>query len=220
MVDSRRLSFTFLALLSPTVSGCIDGFDASNAYDDQEFLCGEENAEEWDRRVMDCAERADTCGGVLSFEGTLESQPVTIDTDLVRSTFKYVQAAVNEVLHLEAVDVVGATPYFTLSFKLESIGNPPPQQQAERVLVIDQAARSKESPLLDKIASVAVRLTAGGDSVSLGGRTDSGEVILTTQNFITLVGEFHGEFGAEGNEVTGCFQLVPLESFLTVEDEE
>ena len=211
----------FVAILPVSfgVGGCIDGFGAGTAYDDQRFLCADEREEEWEQRRADCLAAFlddDACAGVVSFSGTLESQAVTVDTDLVDSTFKFNQDILG-TFDLVSIVAVGPTPYFTLSFNLGSVGGATSTNLDGRDLELDQAAASKDGNFDDDLVSISLRLTGGGDSVSLEGRTGTGQVHLSLQTFRELTGTFSGQFGGEGNDVDGCFSIFPVESILNIE---
>ena len=209
---SISASLLFAALF---LTGCIDNFGARTAYEDQRFLCDEEHEETWNEEIATCTElfEDEDCAGVISLQGMLESQAITLETRFVDSAFKITEGSFG-IFDLTTVDAVGPTPYFTLSFKLDSVGA---TVETDRVLDIDQGAKSKDNDLNDEFVSASLRLTSGGDSVSLGGRTGSGQIHVDRQEFVQIRGTFDGDFGGEDDHVEGCFFIKPIESFLTIE---
>ena len=73
---------TVLAFLACLAVGCIDPLDTPTAYASQRALCEDAYSAELQAEVEACREErasGGTCGGVLSFAGRLQGQPVTVE---------------------------------------------------------------------------------------------------------------------------------------------
>ncbi|MBW1877652.1 MAG: hypothetical protein JRI25_14740 [Deltaproteobacteria bacterium] len=200
------MSKTPIAVLALTV-GCLQPFETPSAYEDQRYLCANDNADALWEEVDHCS-AAPTCGGVASFTGTLGGQPVTVESHLDSSMVRLV--TLGEARMLDGVDLGGSGPYFQFVFGFESIGGDwDVAVDAPRTFGYAGAAGSLESHLDDTWVEASLRLSAAGDSTDLAG-TD-GELIVEEQAPTYVHLSFSGVYGNPEDLVEGCIHVLPLE---------
>jgi hypothetical protein len=82
-----------------TLQACGEPVEASSVYESQRFLCSDELASEWAEEVESCrlAFQADrSCGGVVSFEGTLQDQPISVESHALFTAYvRYIDRGVD-----------------------------------------------------------------------------------------------------------------------------
>jgi hypothetical protein len=94
---------------------CVDPIDAPPAFFSQQYLCDAAHQSEWEARTEQCREahqRDGSCAGILSFRGTLDSQPMVVGSPVTSATVRRVtlpdgSMPVGSVIRAPA-------PYFTI----------------------------------------------------------------------------------------------------------
>jgi hypothetical protein len=129
---SRQRPILALGALA-ILAGCVGQFDAPSAYETQRFLCDPANAQAYADAVSACREADGGCGGVLSFQGTLEGRPVVVESSLTGSQLSVLPQPDGGAPLVDEVEVLGASPYFTYNFKLRSLGGSWPRSAGARV---------------------------------------------------------------------------------------
>jgi len=208
-----RSPFIAIGIAMTMSTSCIDGFSSGSAYQDEPFLCSEALVEELDEAAAAC--REDGCGGVLSMQGTLESQPIQLTVELSKAAFFIHQEPISLIHLLDRVEATGSSPYFVVGLELASLGEI--FALDPRMLTIDSSANRKPDHLRDDNVAMIFRLTSGGQSIGFSGATAFGELVIEKQTLSELHGTFTGRFGDENDIVEGCFRTFALESFLTRE---
>ncbi|MBW2254248.1 MAG: hypothetical protein JRI25_06570 [Deltaproteobacteria bacterium] len=200
------MSKTPFAALALTV-GCLQPFETPSAYEDQRYLCANDSVDALWEEVDNCG-ALPTCGGVASFTGTLEGQPVTVESHLDASAVRLV--AQGEARMLDGVDLGGNGPYFRFVFAFESIGGDwDVAADTPRTLGYTGAAGSLESHLDDTWVEAFLQLSAAGDSKDLAG-TD-GELVVEEQAPTYVHLSFSGVYGQQEDHIEGCIHVLPLE---------
>lgn len=194
-----------LALCTPWVSACIDGFGSPSAYEEQAYLCGEAGALE--AEVDRCQSQAETCAGVLSMRGRLDGTDILLSTHFTDATFRIDnEGAVTQV---ERIDATGATPYFNLSFKTKSLAaEVGGGLMATRTYGFHAGATSLPDEETDDLAEVAFRISTLSESVDLIGITDMGTLEFDSVEEHSVAGSFEGSFDVEDDVAEGCFVIL------------
>lgn len=186
--------------------GCVEGIDPPTAYESERYLC--EDSQAWEQAIAECVEaylRDGSCGGVMSFRGTLEDTPVVVDSQLSASRFLLAQSE-GHPLRLLDIDTVGNSPYFRFAFKIRSFGGAADEvTAAETVYTVNTQARTQPEPLSDLHVETSLRLTAGGGSVDLAGLNEKGQVVIEGRGPDLLRGRIQAAFGKASDQIEGCF---------------
>ena len=188
--------------------GCLDDFHTPSAYDSEVYLCNSDA--DLAARIASCEQQFETdnsCGGVISFQGTLEGHPVTVTATLAATVFQTVDSGTVELL--SAVTASGTSPYFAFTLLLTSVGGRNDiVDNNGRFLTFDSEAETLPDPLNDERVNVGLRLSSGGDSAELEGVTGNGNVVVSLQAPNLLRAKFSGSFGASADKVVGCFEVL------------
>lgn len=206
----RSLHAACLGLALLSVGGCAEPFESPSAYETQRDLCAPEHAEDYQKEVDACRTSHDSgggCGGVISFKGTLQGRPLTVESRLSEATLGVVPED-GQAPWLDEVETTGASPYFSFIAKLRSVGGRvAPLNGATRHLQFVTSPNSLPDPFLDDNALFSLRLV-GADTVGVNALP--GNLTLLEQSPTDVVGTFDGTFGAETDTLQGCFHVLPL----------
>lgn len=185
MHGSSTLASLNLALWLVACSGPLD---SASAYDNEDYLCGTEEAE---ARTEECL-TAEDCTGWVSFRGTLQDQAVTVDSDLISADLDLVNVP-DLGLVRDSISLSADSPYFTLRWVFSEL---PALRTTDGDI---------ESPVsvLDESGSInaSLRLQGGGASVELQGRKG---VLRTRWTLTEHWGQAQLDFGSS-NTIDGCF---------------
>jgi hypothetical protein len=198
------LELAFVAACAFGSAACAAPVENEPAYASERFLCGAPNAELWQDAVERCRvryERDASCAGMISFEGTLEDQPVTLDAEVGRSQFVDAPSPAGPTLRSN-VKIYGRTPYFQFTLQLKEIGGE--VGGGPRTLQIGGAPQPDEL-LTDSIVRPSFRMSVGGDSKDLAGQ--SGELEVERQTEDEEAGAFSMQFRTPGARIDGCFHV-------------
>jgi hypothetical protein len=204
-----------MAALLALGQGCIAGFETPSAYEDQRALCTDDHADEWQELVSECAATqlsAEPCAGLVSFSGSLEGEPLTVESQALWTAFR-VQQQLNGAVALDRVTLTGESPYFVFSLALGSLGGSVIESEP-RSLTLDSAAELASDHLQDDLASVTLRLDVASESIALRGLPGSGAVVVEVQTLNELAGRFDGSFGSADDQLVGCYHVFAQETVL------
>jgi hypothetical protein len=208
-MSTRRIPLALILF----ASGCLGNFKTPSAYQEQRFLCDDAHAADFQALVASCRNNMN-CTGAFSMQGTMQGEPLTVESKLTDSTFTLVQAAGSTVQKLDRVTLNGASPYFDFVFHLKSVGGlvTAAGDMTQRDLTINGGSTSLMNPLDDDQVDVGQLLEAAGASADEAGRTGTGTVSITYLSTTELQGTFHGSFGDPTDVVDGCFDAFPAET--------
>ena len=195
-------------LAAALAAGCTDKLSTPSAYEEQRYLCDPSYALQLASEVEACSNDK-SCAGVVSFKGSLQGSPVTVESKVAIGQYIVVANGSSGQLW-DQVLLNGASPYFNFVFYLKSLGgtvDSSPDEQ--RILRFNAAAPAQPNALSDDQIEGGMLLQAAGGSVDLRAMTNSGSVVLTKLASTELVGSFHGEFGGTNDVVDGCFHMFP-----------
>jgi hypothetical protein len=123
VLPGSRLRALIVAACS-AAAGCAAPLDAPPAFSDERYLCGPEHAAEFEALVEECRalRESSVCAGVLSLQGNIDSEDVTLDTRLESATFSVYggDPSVSADLWL-----VAPAPYFSITLGLLYLAAPP-----------------------------------------------------------------------------------------------
>jgi hypothetical protein len=111
------IAASYLSILAG-LTGCAAPIDAPSAFSEEQYLCNADRIDEFNARVEVCRRvRASggACGGYLSFQGIVDSQPVVVDSAISRvdSQTQTTAGVVRNGLILWS-----SSPYFDFRFSL------------------------------------------------------------------------------------------------------
>jgi hypothetical protein len=205
-----KIAFGVLLMLA----GCIEDFKTPPAYRDQRYLCDPALAGVLADRIAACKQtRANggACGGVFSMTGTLQGEPLTVETSLTFSDYEVSSSLSSGPLR--RVDGVGQSPYFQFTFELRSVGGTVDQVYTQqRTFQVDPGASTLANDLDDSMVDVAIRLDAAGSDVELPGLDQSGQIVVDYQARDEIRGRFHSAFASSNDVVDGCFDILPIDT--------
>jgi hypothetical protein len=200
----------FCLALTALLAGCSSGVDNPSAYETEQFLCAPEHADRWQADLERC--RSDfvhdrSCGGISSFRGRLQGQPVTVDARLDTSAFEDLREA-DGARRRNELKLNGVAPYFGFRFHFREVGGEVPGAE-ERPLQLLSGARpaGAPEPLLDDFVRLSLRLSASSQSVATS--ATGGTMSVTLQRDAEEAAVFQLEF--EGDVVDGCFHAFATE---------
>jgi hypothetical protein len=206
---AAALGLASLALLS----GCLGSFKTPSAYHDQRYLCDAEHAAEMQALTDGCRVDA-SCAGAFSMRGTMQGEPLTVETQLSTAAFGVVQPPGDSTQTLDRVNLTGTSPYFQFIFHMKSVGGlvTTAGETTPRTLVLNGGASRLANSLADTQVDVGQFLEVGGASSDQGAVTNSGTVQITYLSSTELRGTFHGAFGQSADVVDGCFDVLPSDT--------
>ena len=105
------------------LGACVAPLEAPSAFDDQQYLCGPENAPALEARLAECRATYDQCRGVISFRGVVDNQPVKVGSLITIVGTTDIQRV--DGTTSRAFLIHGRAPYFTFSFDLPQFDAPP-----------------------------------------------------------------------------------------------
>jgi hypothetical protein len=108
------------------LANCIAPLDAPSAFSAAQYLCDPAHAADFAAFVEPCREahlRDQSCAGVMSFRGVIDSQPIAMDTEVV--TAVYVDKPLADGTVSRAVTLNGFSPYFAFRMDLSNFLAPP-----------------------------------------------------------------------------------------------
>lgn len=202
-------ALTSLALLS----GCLGSFKTPSAYHEQRFLCDAEHAADLQALTDSCVVES-RCAGAFSMKGTMQGEPLTVESQLSGAAFGVVQPAGDPTQTLDRVNLTGTSPYFQFIFHMKSVGGlvTPAGEATTRTLTFNGGASRLANSLADTQVDVGQFLEVGGASADQGAVTNSGTVVISYLSSTELRGTFHGAFGQSTDVVDGCFDVLPTET--------
>lgn len=183
------------------LQACVSPVDITTAYDEETYLCDDPAL--YAERVAACrAINADggSCSGVLSFEGTIDTVDVVVDTELTRVDSTTLRLA-DLSLQRDNVDLAGDAPYFSFIFLMAGVGGPDTREDGP---VTADFAPSPDcmDGTEDGIVRFSMRVLAAGASQEAD--LTMGSVTFTRQTPEEHVGTFEGTF-RNGKPLRGCF---------------
>jgi hypothetical protein len=197
-----------LALVS-----CALPVETPQPYATEQNLCAAEQAEEWQAQVARCRQQFDlakSCGGVISFSGSLEGEDVTVDSELSGTEFADLSKADASKVRVD-INLYGRSPYFGFNFIWRAVGGKISGERLERTLRLEPAFDSLD----DEFVRGAFRVNVGGESKAFAART--GMLVITRQHRDEEVATFQATFGTAGDELSGCFHAFGVQRKLTRE---
>jgi hypothetical protein len=201
LVPSRRITWVAASLLP--LLGCTVALENPPAYDAERDLCAAKRQGEWERRLASCREKYETdagCGGLISFTGQLEGEPLTVDSELGASEFSDRLTADATELR-EDVKLQGRSPYFVFTFEWRGLGGDLSSEDGARTLSFGAGVGRQES-LDDELVRGALRMTVGGETKAFAPR--GGSLVIERQTPDEQVATFETNFGGS-DDLTGCF---------------
>ena len=194
--------------LSLFAAGCLGKFQTPSAYSEQRFLCDEPHSADFQNLVDGC--RVDGhCFGAFSMRGSLQNEPLTVESQLSDAAFGVVQPSGASEQSLDRVQMSGTSPYFQFVFHIKSVGGvvSSTADGTQRTLELNSGAARMTNPLVDDLVDVGQFLEVGGASSDQAGM--NGSVVITSLSATELRGTFHGSFGSPTDVVDGCFAALP-----------
>jgi hypothetical protein len=199
-------------LLLPGAASCFNAVDAPSAYDGEHDLCSDEFAEEYADRVEACRKRwrkDKSCGGVVSFSGTLQGVEVVVDAELEGTEIRDIQ--IDGVNYRDRLRLAGMSPYFEFELAAKLLGGDTGRTLTDRELVVNPAVDRESTWFEDARTDLELGLQAGTLSdVQL----TSGSFVLEEQNADVSRGHFAGRSADELTDLRGCFHAFTTESLL------
>jgi hypothetical protein len=177
------------------VVGCATPIDAPSAYTNEQFLCGAEQASEFNNQVERCREaslRDASCSGIVSLKGVVDSYQVVIDSTVARATYTDKSGKSDGIGgELSEVRLFGLSPYF--AFRLTVFSKP-------------LASGTREAPGVcrDLIGLFTLEARGGSDFVPM--EFSSCDLKLRTPEEIWVA--FSADLRIRGN-LDGCFHVFP-----------
>jgi hypothetical protein len=193
--------------------GCAVAVENPPAYDAERYLCAAERSSEWDDRLERCREDFESdrgCGGLISFEGRLQNEALTVDSELGANEFND-RLTVEGVEVREQVKLHGRSPYFVFAFELRGIGGELSDDGEQRSLSFG-SGDARFEPLDDDVVRGALRMTVGGETKAFAPR--GGSLTIERQEHYEQVGSFTADFATEGDRLSGCFHAFAVKHVL------
>lgn len=209
MLPLRSLSLAFLGALC---AGCPESVVNPPAFDSERYLCGADSESLWQAELDKCQEMnsalADSCSGVISFEGILEGQHVVVDDLLSLVTFETFTPLEGPRL-MKTVRLDGMAPYFFFRLTTKSLGGVVEASDSfgagARNMTSEKRVREfDDDGLSDLIFSPSLRWTSASVSTDLSAE-QGGTITVMHQTDSELVAEFDLSFGTDGDNLSGCF---------------
>jgi hypothetical protein len=183
----------WVTLLLTCVAGCATPLDAPSAYTNEQFLCGAEQATEFDNQVERCREanlRDGSCSGIASLKGSLDSHSLVIDSTVSHAEHSDRSGKSDgNGGELTETRLLGRTPYF--SFTLSVLGRP-----------LDPGTQEASGVCLRGFFAVEAR--GGNDNMPI--YLSTCDLKLRTPREMWMV--FSGDVRLRGN-LDGCFYIFP-----------
>ncbi|HMJ14871.1 MAG TPA: hypothetical protein VK524_25840 [Polyangiaceae bacterium] len=200
-LPSQRIAWLAASLLA--LLGCTVAVENPPAYDAERDLCAAKRKGEWERRLASCRDEYEadaSCGGLISFTGQLEGEPLTVDSELGASEFSDRVNAEGAELR-EDVKLQGRSPYFVFTFEWRGLGADLSSENGPRTLSFGAGVGGQES-LEDELVRGALRMTVGGETRAFAPR--GGSLVIERQTQGEQVATFETNFGGS-DDLTGCF---------------
>ena len=215
-MSSRRVHLAVMTILGGLgVPGCGLGLEVQGANFEQHFLCEEEASEQWDDLLASCRkdwEEDESCGGILSYEGTLDGQPVIFGGKLSYSEFKSRVLPDMSVVRA-GLNVAGDAPTYEFEMKLIDLGVPADQESDIPPFEVAPV----EGIFDDYIADGSFRMSNGFQSMD--SRVVEGILLVDRWTDDEFEARFHIAFGDYTNDIEGCIHsLATIKSTETVDD--
>jgi hypothetical protein len=122
--DADRPVRWWVTLPLTCVVGCAAPIEAPSAYTSERFLCGDEQAAEFDSQVEWCREaslRDGSCSGIVSLKGSVDSHPIVIDSTAGKVTYVEKSGRTDgRGGELSELKVYARSPYFAFGLTLLS----------------------------------------------------------------------------------------------------
>lgn len=185
-------------------AGCLSPVENPSEYDLERPLCDSEYSDEWRAIVEACRHDVErepgSCQGVLSFSGTLESRPVTVESMLDRARLVH-RTLPEEGEVLSTVELTGKSPYFVHKLTWLGVGGDLEGGADGRTLKLDPALDdAKKSNFSDDAVTSTLLLSVGSDARAFH---PTGELFIAAQSEDEVSGSFVGQLGSD--EIRGCF---------------
>ena len=184
-----------IALSLICVVGCETPIDAPSAYTGEQFLCGDEQAAEFDGRVAQCREanlRDKSCAGFVSLKGDIDSRHVVVDSTVFDSTYLGNGWVTSDGAILWQLNFKASSPYF--AFRMTVSGMP-----------LDEGTRELPGACRDNQGFLYVEVRGGSDLFPM--YFSSCDLKLRTPEEEMRVA-FSASLGGRGS-ATGCFHVFP-----------
>jgi hypothetical protein len=193
--------------------GCAVAVENPPAYDAERNLCTAERSSEWDDLLESCREEFESdrgCGGLISFEGRIQNEALTVDSELGANEF-YDRITVDGLELREQLKLQGRSPYFVFTFELRGIGGELSDDGEQRSLSFG-SGDGRFEPLDDDVVRGALRMTVGGETKAFAPRR--GSLSIERQEHDEQVGSFTADFATAGDHLTGCFHAFAVKHIL------
>ena len=105
----------WILVLGAGLAGCGDALHAPSAFAEEQYLCDEGHRSEFDALVAACRDvylRDRSCAGFVSFRGTIDLQPVVVDSRATQAVIQDQPRGGGVVTH--ALTVSASSPYFII----------------------------------------------------------------------------------------------------------
>jgi hypothetical protein len=173
----------FVLSIGVALPRCAEPIDAPSAFTEEQFLCDAEHIDAFNALVAACRDtraQSGSCAGYLSFRGTVDSQPVVLDSVVTKVDNQF---PVFQGVRQNGLIVWSSAPYFDIRFSLVDRIKPGSLQLAaageSNVDFVDIVARggnyltnwSNETRTIEIATEEELRFTFSTD-LSRGGHLD------------------------------------------------
>ncbi len=204
-----------LAALAGCATACATAVENPPVYDSERFLCAEASSDAWRDAVADCREAFDrdkSCGGVVSFKGQLEGEPLTVDAEISNSEF--IDLHVDGAELRQEIKLSANSPYFRFVLSWLDMGGDL-VGGADGSELRFGTTTDADSVLEDDLVRASIRMTVGGESRAFAPRR--GELLSERQRLHEQVATFTAELGDSGDYLEGCFHAFAIDHRITRE---
>jgi hypothetical protein len=125
-VRTARAIGLWLAPCCLWLANCVAPLDAPSAFSAAPFLCDPGRAADFAAFVEPCRQehlRDQSCAGVMSFKGVVDSQPIVVDAEVVKAV--YMDRPLDDGTVSRTVTLRGFSPYFAFLIDLIDFLAPP-----------------------------------------------------------------------------------------------
>ena len=183
------------------LAGCVSPLHAPSAFSSEEYLCDAENAPALQASIDNCRQlyaQDQSCHGIVSWRGTVDSQPVLVDSDIGDARISDSPRSDGSISRELAL--YGRAPYFTFSVDITEFDAAPGKSTSGPVISAGCA-----SPDAAKSCNVGIlNLEARGGTYLSPINSLIRDVQVDTAAELSV--GFSGTL-ARGGSIEGCFDL-------------